>query len=300
MTVVLGGLAGGVMQRLDKTWPVHQKPKVGVGLKSQHYDYVLENKPELDFFEVHAENYMMKGGAHHRYLEKIASSYALSIHGVGMSLGSAVGLDAAHLTRFKDLVERYEPCLVSEHLAWSVSDGTYLNDLLPLPLTPESLKIVSDNVKRMQDAIGRQILIENPSSYLSFSESIIPEPDFLASLVEECACGILLDVNNIYVSSQNLHADCDTYWQNLPIDAIGEVHLAGHVVKDIEGVTLRIDDHGSAVCDAVWALFEKLPHEAGHKPTLVEWDCNIPEFPVLLSEANKARKLMEQAEAIHV
>lgn len=266
---------------------------IGVGLKAQHYDEVLDSRPALDFFEVHAENYMMEGGAHHRYLEAICSDYRLSIHGVGMSLGSASGLDAEHLKRFKKLVERYRPWLVSEHLAWSRSDGGYLNDLLPLPLTEQSLNVVCDNVSRMQDAIGRRILIENPSSYLAFQESDIPEVEFLEKLATQTGCGLLLDVNNVYVSGRNMRWDVAAYLDAVPASLIGEIHLAGHLLKEVNGQEIRIDDHGSAVADEVWHLYRQLIERIGARPTLIEWDNNIPEFPILLKEAEISREVME-------
>jgi uncharacterized protein (UPF0276 family) len=265
---------------------------VGVGLKTQHFDYVLDQEPDLAFFEVHAENFMSAVGAHHRYLEAIGYRYHLSLHGVGMSLGSAEGLDASHLARFRALVDRYSPWLVSEHLAWSRSGGTYLNDLLPLPLTAESLRVVSDNVAHMQDTIGRQILVENPSAYLAFEDSSIPEVEFLTALADRTGCGLLLDVNNVYVSGTNMGWDIDAYLDSVPAALIGEIHLAGHLLKEVDGRPLRIDDHGSQVCDAVWACYERVIRRVGPKPTLMEWDADVPGFGELEAEAHKARRLM--------
>ncbi|WP_286828496.1 MULTISPECIES: DUF692 domain-containing protein [Kordiimonas] len=270
-----------------------QKP-VGVGLKSQHYDDVLTSKPALAFFEVHAENYMMPGGAHHRYLEEIRETYPLSIHGVGMSLGSAEGLNRKHLQRFSEVVNRYRPWLVSEHLAWSRAGDTYLNDLLPVPMTQESLRIVTGNVKALQDAIGRKILIENPSSYLTFADDEMPEVDFLVALAEATGCGLLLDVNNVYVSGKNIGWDVRAYLDSIPADLVGEIHLAGHLTRDVEGQTLRIDDHGSRVSDSVWTLYERVIARIGPRPTLIEWDSNIPTLDVLVVEAEKAQKLMSE------
>lgn len=271
----------------------HEYP-IGIGLKAQHYDHVLEQQPDLTFFEVHAENYMMPGGAHHRYLDAIAERYRLSIHGVGMSLGSAEGLDRQHLQRFRHLVETYQPWLVSEHLAWSRSGQIYLNDLLPLPLTKATLNIVADNVACMQDAIGRSILVENPSSYLSFRQSNMAELDFLTELAQRTGCGLLLDVNNVFVSGRNMGWDVEAYLSSVPASLVGEIHLAGHHVKHVEGVELRIDDHGSRVCDDVWAHYEQLVHRIGVRPTLVEWDSDIPDLNVLLGEAHQARILMRE------
>jgi len=266
---------------------------VGVGLKSEHYVQILKDKPPLGFFEIHAENFMSPGGAHHRYLEEITASYPLSIHGVGMSLGSAEGLDVEHLKRFKLLVETYKPILISEHLAWSMEGGYYLNDLLPVPLTRESLQIVSDNVKNMQDYIGRQILVENPSAYMALTASTIPEPEFLTCLAEETGCGLLLDVNNVFVSGSNMGWDIEAYIKSISADLVGEIHLAGHTVKNIDGTELRIDDHGSEVCEEVWQLYANLLEQIGPKPTLVEWDTAIPAFDILCAEAAKAQKVLQ-------
>ncbi len=268
---------------------------VGVGLKNQHFSDVLQKRPDLAFLEVHAENFMSPGGAHHRYLEEITQYYLLSVHGVGLSLGSAGGLDAKHLRCFKDLVNRYDPALVSEHLSWSVEGGYYLNDLLPLPLNYESLSVVADNVKRVQDAVGRQLLVENPSAYMALVETDIPEPEFLAKLVHLTGCGLLLDVNNVFVSGSNMGWDTGQYLNTIPAEAIGEIHLAGHTVKDIEGTVFRIDDHGSSVSDEVWGYFEQLVKRIGARPTLIEWDNDIPAFDVLMTEAQKARVLIQSS-----
>ncbi len=278
---------------------------IGVGLKAQHYAEALEGQYSLSFFEVHAENYMMPGGNHLRFLEAIGDKYPLSIHGVGTSLGSAEGLDKNHLQRFRNVVDRFDPWLVSEHLAWSVHDGTYLNDLLPLPLNAMTLAVVSDNVNRMQDAIGRRILIENPSTYVAFQSTDIPEPEYLGRVADATNCGILLDVNNIYVSSRNNGFDAKDYINNIPGELVGEIHLAGHTVKSIDGAELRLDDHGSPVIDDVWALYDHTIRRFGERPTLVEWDTNVPDFTTLIDEADKARSAMQTAlntagrEAVH-
>ncbi|MEX0297591.1 MAG: DUF692 domain-containing protein [Kordiimonas sp.] len=271
---------------------------IGVGLKSQHFANVLQEKPDLAFFEVHAENFMSEGGAHHRYLEEIAQQYPLSVHGVGMSLGSAAGLDKKHLQHFKDVVDRYKPVLISEHLSWAVEGGYYLNDLLPLPLNQESLDIVADNVKRMQDFVGQQLLVENPSAYMALVDTDIPEPEFLAQLASISGCGLLLDVNNVFVSGSNMGWDAGDYLAQIPADAVGEIHLAGHAVKNIEGTVFRVDDHGSAVSKDVWQYFESLFARIGAKPTLIEWDNDIPEFDVLMAEADKARNIMMPSEGV--
>ena len=272
--------------------PPEARFPIGVGLKSQHYMDVLESQPELAFFEVHAENYMMQGGNHLRFLEAIAENYHLSVHGVGMSLGSAEGIDKTHLSKFKAVVDRYKPWLVSEHLAWSVHDGHYLNDLLPLPLNATTLDIVADNIAVFQDAIGRQILVENPSTYVSFNTTDIPEPEFLNALASKTGCGLLLDVNNIYVSARNNDFDAISYLNEIGGEYVQEIHLAGHTVKEIDGAEVRIDDHGSMVVDDVWAIYDAAINKFGARPTLLEWDTNIPTFDILVNEAAKAKAIM--------
>jgi uncharacterized protein (UPF0276 family) len=210
------------------------------------------------------------------------------VHGVGLSLGSAEGLDARHLARVAALVERLQPAFVSEHLAWSRVGGAYLNDLLPLPYTEESLDIVTRNVERLQTALRRPVLIENPASYLAFMHSTIKEPEFLAALTARTGCALLCDINNIYVSAQNLGFDAGRYLAALPAAAIGEFHLAGHARKDADGETVLIDDHGSRVCEEVWALYRDAVARFGSRPTLVEWDTDVPELDVLLGEASRA------------
>jgi len=286
---------------LDYIWQAPKKmTPVGVGLKTEHFDHVLRTMPPLAFFEVHAENYMTAGGAHHRYLETIAESYALSVHGVGMSLGSAEGVDMRHVERFREVIDLYKPVLVSEHLAWSVSGGTYLNDLLPLPLTEESLRVVTDNVNRVQDFIGRRLLVENPSSYLAFKSSEMPELEFLTRLCEATGAGMLLDINNVYVSARNMGGEAKDYLDHVPEALVGEIHLAGHLRKDIDGVELRIDDHGSRVADEVWALYRDFIRRAGPKPTLIEWDTDVPPFETLADEAGKAADIMKAEYDAHV
>ena len=269
---------------------------VGVSLKTQHFSHILETRPRVDFFEIHAENYMNDGGAHHRYLSKILEHYSLSVHGVGMSLGSAGGLSNTHMKRLRDVVERYKPRLVSEHLAWTKSDGIYLNDLLPLPLNEESYLIVKNNVCRLQDCLGRRILVENPSVYVSFDNSSIPEAEFLNRLASETKCGLLLDINNIFVSATNSGFDAHTYLSEIEIHQVGEVHLAGHVARQMEdGSQLLIDDHGSEVCDEVWDLYRDFCNRAGAVPTLVEWDNNIPVFSTLMEQSQMARDIQARS-----
>ena len=264
---------------------------VGISLKNEHFQDILKTRPAVDFFEVHAENFMSDGGNHLYLLDDVRSHYPLSIHGVGMSLGSAEGLSRAHLKAFRRVVDRYQPSLVSEHLAWSSGSGKYLNDLLPVPLTEESLKVVAGNIACMQDMIGQKVLIENPSSYLSFELDSIPEHEFLNRLVSMTGCGLLLDINNVFVSASNMGWSAQDYLSSIDKSAVGELHLAGHAVKEIDGKTLRIDDHGSAVSEDVWQLYASFLEMCGQGPTLIEWDTNIPPMTSLLAEAEKVRSI---------
>jgi len=247
----------------------------------------------VTWFEVHTENYM-GGGPAPRYLDAIRRDYPVSLHGVGLSLGSAGGLDPAHLARVCEVAARVDPGLVSEHLAWSVAGGTYLADLLPLPMTEEALMIVCRHVDQMQTALDRQILVENPSTYLRFAHSTIPEWEFLAQVAQRTGCGILCDVNNIYVSACNHGWDPHTYLAALPPAAVGEIHLAGHSTRRLEcGRTLRIDDHGSRVAPEVWALYQAALQRFGPVPTLIEWDTDVPPLGVLMEEAATAEMALE-------
>ena len=262
--------------------------KTGIGLRFRHHREVMEAQPGVAWFEVHTENYM-GGGIAPQYLDSIRRDYPISLHGVGLSLGSAEGLDNAHLARVRDVVERFEPGLVSEHLSWSVSGGAYLADLLPLPMTEEALTIVCRHVDQVQSCLKRHILIENPSTYLLFKHSTVPEWEFLAQVVQRTGCGLLCDVNNIYVSACNHGWDPLIYLAALPPGAIGEVHLAGHSVRDLgQGRTLRIDDHGSRVAPPVWALYNEALRLFGPVPTLIEWDTDVPALEVLMVEAATA------------
>jgi uncharacterized protein (UPF0276 family) len=267
----------------------------GIGLRALHVEEITETRPAIGWLEVHAENYMMGGGPAPRALDRLRRDYPVSVHGVGLSLGSAAGVDVAHLERLARLVERVEPVLVSEHLSWSVVDGAYLNHLLPLPYTDETLGIVSQQVARAQDRLGRRLLVENPSGYLRFATSAMPEAEFLAALVARTGCGLLCDVNNIYVTCANLGGDADGYLATLPAAAIEEIHLAGHAVNDADGHPILIDDHGSPVAPAVWALYERALERFGPTPTLIEWDTDVPALGVLLSEAAAAARRLDAA-----
>jgi uncharacterized protein (UPF0276 family) len=269
--------------------------KAGIGLRFQHHKVVAETRPDIGWLEVHTENYM-GGGMTLTSLEAIRADYPISLHGVGLSLGSADGLDQAHLDRMRGLVERIEPAIVSEHLSWSAVDGHYLADLLPLPMTEEALATVCRHVDQGQNYLQRRILIENPSSYLRYRHSTIPEWEFLAAVARRTGCGILCDVNNIYVSSANHGWDPSSYLAALPAAAISEIHLAGHSVRALEGGgVVRIDDHGSRVIPEVWALYADALVRFGLVPTLIEWDTNLPPLEVLLDEARRAELLLEDA-----
>ncbi|KWF17963.1 DUF692 domain-containing protein [Burkholderia ubonensis] len=267
--------------------------RAGVGLRFRHHRIVLDQRPAVAWFEVHTENYM-EGGVALQYLDAIRRDYPLSLHGVGLSLGSADGLDATHLARVRAAVRRFEPALVSEHLSWSAVGGTYLADLLPLPMTDEALAVVCRHVDQVQAALGRRILIENPSTYLRYVQSTIPEWEFLSEMVRRTGCGLLCDVNNIYVSACNHGWDPQTYLAALPAAAIGEIHLAGHSVRHLgNGRTLRIDDHGSRVAAEVWPLYHDALRRFGAVPTLIEWDTDVPPLETLLQEAARADSMLE-------
>ncbi len=269
--------------------------KAGVGLRFRHHQEVLEARPAAAWFEVHTENYM-GGGSAPAYLDAIRRDYPVSLHGTGLSLGSAEGLDPAHLARVRELVKRTEPGLVSEHLSFSVAGGNYLADLLPLPLTEEALEIVCRNVAQVQDHLKRRILVENPSTYLQFRHSTIPEWEFLGQVAKRTGCGILCDVNNIYVSACNHGWRASAYLAALAPQAVGEIHLAGHSRRRIDDArTLLIDDHGSRVSPEVWALYAEALVRFGPIPTLIEWDTDVPPMAVLLEEAAHASVLIEEA-----
>ena len=264
--------------------------KPGIGLRSQHAAEIAASRPKLGFLEVHAENYMAETVAVDRLLE-LRRDYEMSLHGVALSLGSAEQLDRRHLGRFKTLIDRVEPVLVSEHLAWSAIGGAYLNDLLPFPYTEESLGLFCRHVEEAQEALGRRLLIENPSSYLRYRHSYMPEAEFLTEVVRQTGCGVLCDVNNIYVSAKNFGFDPLAYLDALPIGAIGEIHLAGHHAA--EDVDILIDDHGSRVAKPVWDLHAAALRRFGPVPTLIEWDTNLPALEILLDEARHAQELAD-------
>ena len=265
----------------------------GVGLKPEHYRDILGGSPAIGWFEVHPENYMGAGGPPHHVLEQIRARYPLSLHGVGLSIGGAGPLDSEHLRRLKALVERYEPGLFSEHLAWSTHAGAYLGDLLPLPYTDAALAHVARHVDATQSTVGRRMLIENPSTYVRFAASEMSEIEFLTALARRTGCGLLLDVNNVFVSAANHHYDAAAYVDAFPVEHVGEIHLAGHAeIEDDDGGPLLIDAHDRAVPDEVWRLYERAISRAGPVPTLIEWDSDIPPWPVLFEEALRAERIM--------
>jgi uncharacterized protein (UPF0276 family) len=264
----------------------------GIGLRAPHVGELLARRPAVPWLEVHPENYM-SGGPALASLEAVRREYPVSLHGVGLSLGTAGDLDARHLSRLRSLVDRVEPCLVSEHLSWSTAGGAYLNHLLPLPYTDETLGVVADHIDEVQNALGRRILVENPSSYLRFRHSTMAEPHFLAELARRTDCGLLCDVNNIHISAWNLGLDAGSYLDALPAPAIGEIHLAGHAANDADGRTILIDDHGSPVTAPVWKLYQRALERFGTVPTLIEWDTDLPELSVLLGEASVAARMLE-------
>jgi uncharacterized protein (UPF0276 family) len=269
--------------------------KAGIGLRFQHHQAVLDTCPEVAWMEVHTENYM-GGGSPLRYLDAIRRETPISLHGVGLSLGSAEGIDPAHLGRIRKVAERVEPGLMSEHIAWNAVGGTYLADLLPLPMTEEALDVVCRHVDQTQNYLKRRILVENPSTYIAFGNSIIPEWEFMAAVAARTGCGILCDVNNICVSAHNHGWDALGYIAALPPGAVGEIHLAGHSIKTLaDGTVLRIDDHGSLVSDEVWELYRQAIARFGPVPTLIEWDNEVPPLEVLLQEASHASQLMDKS-----
>jgi hypothetical protein len=269
----------------------------GIGLRAPHVEEILATRPAAGWLEVHAENYM-GGGPALRALDRLRQDYPVSVHGVGLSLGSAEGVDARHLERLARLVERLEPALVSEHLSWSVSGGAYLNHLLPLPYTHEALALVSEHIERVQARLGRPVLIENPSGYLRFRGDAMPEADFLAALARRTGCGLLCDVNNIHVTCANLGGDAHAYLDALPAVAVGEIHLAGHAVNDADGRAILIDDHGSRVAEPVWRLYERALARFGARPALVEWDTDLPPLATLLEEATRAARYLAECDAV--
>jgi uncharacterized protein (UPF0276 family) len=270
----------------------------GIGLRAPHHLRVLSDSPAVAWFEAHTENYFADGGAHVEVLARIRANYPLSLHGVGLSLGSTDPIDTTHLERVRRAVNRFEPALLSEHLSWSSAGGRFANDLLPLPYTDEAVRHVSSRIAQAQDFLGRRILIENVSSYLQFDCSRLPEWEFLNAVAAESGCGILLDLNNIYVAARNFGFEPQLYLDAMDPRTVQEIHLAGHGSLDVGGQELLIDTHGSPVCDAVWDLYRAALRRFGDVPTLIEWDTDIPALDVLMAEAAKADSLRADAHAL--
>lgn len=268
----------------------------GTSFKHQHLPSILADQEHNGgFFEVHAENYMGAGGPPHAALTRIRQNYPVSLHGVCMSIGGPQPLDKTHLGRFRELVERYEPALVSEHLAWSTHDTTYFNDLLPLPYTEATLRRVAEHIDEVQEAIKRPLLLENPSTYVVFVASTMTETGFIRELARRTGCGLLLDINNVFVSATNNGSSALDYLADYPLEHVGEIHLAGHAEQeDDEGDRLLIDSHDGPITDAVWKLFDKVVGQNGPIPTLVEWDNSIPDWPVLKAEAKAAQAILDR------
>jgi uncharacterized protein len=275
-------------------------PQAGIGLKPEHFETVLDGRPDVGFFEVHAENYFVAGGPMHHYLTRVRERYPLSIHGVGLSIGGEAPLDRAHLRSLRDLLERYQPAAFSEHLAWSSHGNQFLNDLLPLPYDERTLRRVCAHIDQVQEFLGRRLLLENPSTYVEFVKSTYTEAAFITEVVRRTGCGLLLDVNNAYVSCTNHGRDVHRYLTALPLDAVGEIHLAGfHRNADSEGAPLLIDSHGSAVDEVVWRLYARALERTGAKPTLIEWDNDVPPFCRLWAEAQRADRLLDARVSRH-
>ncbi|MDE0984945.1 MAG: DUF692 domain-containing protein [Yoonia sp.] len=270
---------------LDATHPHMLPSRVGVGYKAQHYMDITQNPGPLGWLEIHAENYMGDGGRPIAQLRHLAEQFPISVHGVGLSIGGERNLDADHLARLKHLVDWLNPASFSEHLAWSTHDSHFLNDLLPLPYNAATVARVASHIDQVQDTLGRQMLLENPSSYLAFAESDMDETEFLAQIAHRTGCGLLLDVNNVFVSATNLNTSPQAYIDTFPLHAVGEMHLGGHDEdQDETGAPLLIDSHGKVVVDPVWALLDYTLAKSGPKPLLIEWDNDVPEWDVLSAE----------------
>jgi len=270
----------------------HLPARAGVGFKPEHFAAIRQNAHPIAFFEVHAENYMGAGGLPHAQLSALRSDHAISVHGVGLSIGGARALDANHLARLRLLCDRYQPESFSEHLAWSSHGAEYLNDLLPLPYTEETLATVCTHVDQVQERLGRRMLLENPATYVLFADSAIPETEFLAEIAVRTGCGLLLDINNVFVSCTNHRSDPRAYLADYPMQAVGEIHLGGHDAEDLPSGPLLIDSHGRTVADPVWTLYAEVIARIGPRPTLVEWDNDLPDWPVLAAEAARADQIL--------
>jgi uncharacterized protein (UPF0276 family) len=267
-------------------------PAAGIGFKPEQAVEVFETPHSIGFFEVHAENYMGAGGPPHRMLEELRARWPLSLHGVGLSIGGSEPLDVRHLIRLRRLIDRYQPAVFSEHLAWSSHDGAFLNDLLPVPYNRETLQRVCDHIDNVQEMLRVRMLLENPSTYVTFETSSMSETDFLGEVAQRTGCGLLLDVNNVYVSAVNHGYAPEDYLKMFPVEYVGEIHLAGYA-EDSDGQNrLLIDAHGAPVADAVWALYRRTIVRCGPVPTLIEWDNDVPAFSTLAAEAARAQAIL--------
>ncbi|MEO3415849.1 DUF692 domain-containing protein [Roseovarius sp. CAU 1744] len=270
----------------------------GVGYKPQHFSAIMKDAAPVEWLEIHAENYMGDGGRPIAQLRHLSEKFAISVHGVGLSIGGECALDADHLARLKHLCDWLQPASFSEHLAWSTHDSHFLNDLLPLPYTKQTLARVADHIDQVQEAVGRQMLLENPSSYLAFDESTYAETAFLDEVAKRTGCGLLLDVNNVFVSATNLQTDPYSYIDAFPLSRVGEIHLGGHDEEhDDHGAPLLIDSHGREVADPVWTLLDYTLEQAGARPVLIEWDTDVPDWPLLAEEAGRAARALQKVPA---
>lgn len=276
--------------------PIFPTPqKSGAGFKPEHLPDILNDQRKVGFFEVHAENYMGLGGAPHVALERLRRDYPIFVHGVGMSIGGAGPLDAEHLARFDAVIRRYEPQVVSEHLAWSTHNSTFYNDLLPVPYNRVVLDRVVQHIDQVQETLGRVILLENPSTYVAFNGSDMGETDFIREIAGRTGCGLLLDVNNVFVSATNHNYSPERYLADFPVELVREIHLAGHATEsDDNGLPLLIDAHDRPVSSEVWALYETVIATRGVLPTLIEWDNDVPAWPVLKAEADAADAILSR------
>ncbi|GGO51331.1 hypothetical protein SAMN05444398_101703 [Roseovarius pacificus] len=284
---------------LDNTRPCSHLPAApGVGYKPQHFADIIADARPVEWLEIHAENYMGDGGRPLAQLRHLSERFAVSVHGVGLSIGGEGRLDPDHLSRLRHLCDWLQPASFSEHLAWSTHDSHFLNDLLPLPYTQATLTRIVDHIDEVQETLGRPMLLENPSSYLAFDESTYAEPEFLSEIARRTGCGLLLDVNNVFVSATNLGLDPRAYIDAFPLERVGEIHLGGHDEdQDDHGAPLLIDSHGQEVADPVWALLDYTLDRMGKRPLLIEWDANVPDWPVLAAEAQRAADALAKVPA---
>ena len=275
--------------------------RAGIGLRSPHFDEVLTNKPEIGFLEIHTENFFSAGGPTVATLEKACELYPMSFHGVSLSLGSTEEPNKEHLAHVKQLVDHFNPGLISEHISWSVTEETFLNSLIPLPYTAETVNTICKNIDIVQNTLGRQILMENPSAYLKYniSETELSEGEFITEITKRTGCGLLLDVNNVYVSAKNMGDNPEEHLMSMPFDKVEEIHLAGHCVRIFDDKQVLIDSHNNVICDAVWNLYKKTIEQTGSVPSLIEWDLDIPPLQTLLDEAAKAQTILDKVKPQH-